>query len=136
MIVRRVVATAILVSFAAFSSLMFSPAAHALDKPAKQNCQGFEKAFLVGSKFVQINPGGGCRYFRLRFEFLVYSPTAPAPKICYSAKVIGSAKEYGPFCNTGGRIAARIPGEIEWISSSVPVTVYVKRCNVRSDCFR
>ena len=135
MIVRRAVAAAILGLFAAFSSLSLSPAAHALDKPAKQNC-GFEKVFLVGSKFVQINPGGGCRYFRLRFEFMLNGPTSTLPKMCYSAKVIGSAKEYGPFCSTGGRIEARMPGEIEWISSSVPVTVYVKRCKVRSDCFR
>ena len=123
---------AVLAAVLLFAGLMSASVASAASKPATSACGGFEKKYLIASEFVQINPGSRCRSYRIRFEGQRLGQVIP--KVCYFAKVAGSAKQYGPFCTEGKNFKMVVPGPIEWLSASYPVNAWVKLCGSHEEC--
>jgi hypothetical protein len=122
----------------AMSSSVFSFATVATPFEAQaasdSECPPYERKDQLTSKPLLVNPGGKC-YVRFRFEFRLYA-SQDFPDVCYFARVAGSEKDYGPFCNEGANLRMDVPGPIEWLWSSTPVTVYIKLCASPADCGR
>jgi hypothetical protein len=129
----RAIAQALVVLSPVFSFVAVAAPHQAQAASDSDACPAYERKAQLSSEPLLVNPGGKCPAWRFRFEFMLYASEEP-PKTCYFAPVAGSEKEYGPFCTEGANFAMDVPGPIEWLWSSRPVTVYIKLCASPSDC--
>ena len=126
---------ALVISLATFSSATAITTREVLAaKSAQQTCPPFERKAFLTKEPLQVNPGGKCPYQRFTFEFHLSNFPSKPPETCYFARVVGSDKQYGPFCSKGENFGMQLPRPIEWLWSSTPVTVYITLCGSRSDC--